>query len=236
MLGKASALIPEEQIATSYFNAGLAAYQGNAVEESANAFKKARQAGYDKDEAYIYEIACWQNLAQKDEARAAESQQKIMEVAQAGYDKFGMEQPIFFNNIVNSLVLDGKTQEALSKLDAAISANPDNAGLYGLRGYVYDRAEDDEKSEADYRKAASIPNVDFETLKNASKKIFRIGTTKWDKIEGNSDEAKAARQNVKANYFDVSKKIADQAKGMNPTDGDLQSLMESIDYVLTTYF
>ncbi len=236
MLGKAAALIPEEQIATSYFNAGLAAYQGNAVEESANAFKKARQAGYDKDEAYIYEIACWQNLAQKDEARAAESQQKIMEVAQAGYDKFGMEQPIFFNNIVNSLVLDGKTQEALSKLDAAISANPDNAGLYGLRGYVYDRAEDDEKSEADYRKAASIPNVDFETLKNASKKIFRIGTTKWDKIEGNSDEAKAARQNVKTNYFDVSKKIADQAKGMNPTDGDLQSLMESIDYVLTTYF
>ncbi len=236
MLGKTAALIPAEQVATSYFNAALAAYQGNAVEESANAFRKAREAGYDKDEAYIYEIACWQNIAQKDEARANESQQRIMEIAQAGYDKFGMEQPIFFNNIINSLVLDGKVPEALAKLDAAISANPDNAGLYGLRGYVYDRAEDDVKSEADYRKAASLPTVDFETLKNASKKIFRIGTNKWNEIEGTSDQAKAARQNVKANYFDVSKQLAEQAKGMNATDGDLQSLMESIDYVLETYF
>ncbi|MBD5263986.1 MAG: hypothetical protein HDS48_00455 [Bacteroides sp.] len=236
ILGKAAALIPEEQIATSYFNAGLAAYQGNAVEESAKAFKKAREAGYDKDEAYIYEIACWQNLAQKDETRAAESQKKIMEVAQAGYDKFGMEQPIFFNNIINSLVLDGQIPAALAKLDAAINDNPDNAGLYGLRGYVYDRAEDDEKSEADYRKAASLPTVDFETLKNASKKIFRIGTNKWNAIEGTSDQAKAARQNVKTNYYDVSKAIAEQAKSMNASDSDLQSLMESIDYVLETYF
>ncbi len=236
MLGKMAALIPAEQIATAYFNAGLAAYQGGAVEQSANAFKKAREAGYDKDEAYIYEIACWQNLAQQDDARSAESQKRIMEVAQAGYDKFGMGQPIFFNNIINSLVVDGQIDQALAKLNDAMSQNPDNAGLYGLRGYVYDRAEKDDLSEADYRKAASLPDVDFETLKNASKKVFRIGTSKWDKIEGNSDDAKAARQNVKTNYFDAAKNIAEQAKAVNPSDGDLQTLMESIDYVLETYF
>lgn len=236
MLGKMSALIPAEQIATAFFNAGLAAYQGGAIEESANAFKKAREAGYDKDEAFIYEIACWQNLAQNDEARSAESQKRIMEVAQAGYDKFGMEQPIFFNNIINSLVVDGQIDQALAKLNDALAQNPNNAGLYGLRGYVYDRAEKDDLSEADYRKAASLPDVDFETLKNASKKIFRIGTSKWDKIEGNSTDTKAARQDVKANYFDAAKNIAEQAKAVNPSDSDLQTLMESIDYVLETYF
>ncbi|MDE6795045.1 MAG: hypothetical protein K2J63_07035 [Muribaculaceae bacterium] len=236
ILGKMASLIPAEQIATAYFNAGLAAYQGGAVEESANAFKKAREAGYDKDEAYIYEIACWQSLAQKDEARSAESQQKIMEVAQAGYDKFGMENPIFFNNIINALVMDNKIDQALSKLNEAISQTPDNPGLYGLRGFVYDRAEKDDLSEADYRKAASLPNVDFETLMNASKKIFRVGTNKWNDIEGASAEAKATRQNVKANYFDVAKNIAEQAKAMNPSSSDLQTLMESIDYVLETYF
>lgn len=236
MLGKTAALIPAEQIATAYFNAGLAAYQGNAVEESAGAFKKAREAGYDKDEAFIYEIACWQNLAQRDESRTSESQKRIMEVAQAGFEKFGMEQPIFFNNIINSLVVDGQIDQALSKLNEVIAQNPDNAALYGLRGYVYDRAEKDDLSEADYRKAAAIPEVDFETLKNASKKIFRIGTSKWNEIEGNSDEAKATRQNVKANYFDVAKQIAEQAKVMNAADSDLQTLMESIDYVLETYF
>lgn len=236
MLGKAAALVPAEQIATAFFNAGLAAYQGNAVDESAIAFKKAREAGYDKDEAYIYEIACWQNIAQNNEARSAEAQQKIMEVAQAGFDKFGMEKPIFFNNIINSLVLDGKIDQALSQLDNVIAQTPDNAALYGLRGYVYDRAEKDDLSEADYRKAASLPGVDFETLLNASKKIFRIGTSKWDKIEGASAEAKATRQNVKANYFDVAKQFAEQAQAMNSTSSDLQSLMESIDYVLETYF
>lgn len=235
IMGKAAALIPAEQVATAYFNAGLAAYQGNAVEESAKAFKKAREAGYEKD-AYIYEIACWQNIAQKDESRMSESQSKIMDVAQAGYDKFGMEEPIFFNNIINSLVVDGKVDQALSKLDDVISQNPNNAALYGLRGYVYDRADKDDMSEADYRKAASMPNVDFETLKNASKKIFRIGTSKWNELEGTSAEAKAARQNVKANYFDVAKQIAEQAKAINAEDSDLQTLMESIDYALETFF
>ncbi len=236
MLGKAAALVPADQIATAYFNAGLAAYQGNAVEESATAFKKAREAGYDKDEAYIYEIACWQNLAQKDDSRSAEAQQKIMEVAQAGFEKFGMEQPLFFNNIINSLVVDGQIDQALAKLDGVIAQNQDNPSLYGLRGYVYDRAEKDDLSEADYRKAASMPGVDIETLKNASKKIFRIGTNKWNTIEGNSDEAKASRQNVKTNYFDVAKQIAEQAKAINADDSDLQSLMESIDYMLETFF
>lgn len=235
LLGKSAALIPAEQIATAYFNAGLAAYQGNAVEESANAFKKAREAGYEKD-AYIYEIACWQNIAQKDDARMAESQKKIMDVAEAGFEKFGMDEPIFFNNIINSLVLDGQIDQAISKLDNAISQNPDNAALYGLRGYVYDRADKDDLSEADYRKAASMPSIDFETLKNASKKIFRIGTNMWNEIEGTSPEAKAARQNVKTNYFDVAKQYAEQAKAMNADDSDMQTLMESIDYVLETYF
>lgn len=236
MMGKAAGLIPAEQIATAYFNAGLSAYSGNNVEKSAEAFKKARQSGYEQPESYIYEIACWQTVAQNDESRSKEAQDHIMEVAKAGNEKFGLEQPIFINNMINSLVIDGQIDEALSQLNAVISANPDNAGLLGLRGYVYDRAENDDASEADYRKAASMPDVDFETLKNASKKIFRIGTKKWDGIEGASAEAAQARKDVKSNYFDVAKQIADKAGTMKADDSDLQNLLDSINYVLETYF
>ena len=236
MLGKLAAMIPAEQIATAYFNAGLAGYSGDNVEKAAAAFKKAREAGYAEKEAYIYEIACWQTLAQRDEARAAEAQAKIMDVAKAGNEKFGLAEPIFINNMINSLVVDNKIDEALNELNTIIAANPDNAGLLGLRGYVYDRADNDAASEADYRKAAEMPNVDFETLKNASKKIFRIGTKKWDAIEGTSAEAAQARKDVKANYFDAAKGIAERAQAMQPDDSDLQSLMESINYVLETYF
>ncbi len=236
LMGKSASLIPAEQIATAYFNAGLSAYSGDAVEQSAEAFKNARLNGYDQPEAYIYEIACWQTIAQRDESRNQEAQDNIMAVAKAGYDKFGIEQPVFINNLINSLVVDNKIDEALSQLNEAIAANPDNAALYGLRGFVYDRAENEDASEADYRKAAEMANVDFDTLLNASKKIFRIGTNKWNEIEGASAEAATARQNVKTNYFDVAKSYAEKAGSMNPNDPGLEALMESIDYVLETYF
>lgn len=236
LMGKAAELVDPAQIATAYFNAGLSAYSGNAVDESAEAFRKARLAGYDQKESYIYEIACWQTIAQRDESRTGEAQANIMEVAKAGNEKFGLEEPLFINNLINSMVTNGQIEQALAELNSIISANPDNAGLYGLRGYVYDRAEKDEESEADYRKAASLPTVDFETLKNACKKIFRLGTQKWNEIEGASAEATAARQHIKANYFEASKQIAEKAGSMNPNDPDLQNVMESIDYALETYF
>ncbi len=236
MLGKMAELIDPSQIATSYFNAGLSAYSGNAVDESAKAFRKARLAGYDDPNCYIYEIACWQSIAQKDESRMKEAQSKILDVAKAGNEKYGLAQPIFINNMINSIVTDGKIDEALAELNKIIEANPDNANLYGLRGYVYDRAEKDTESEADYRKAASLPDVDFETLKNASKKIFRVGTSKWNNLEGVSPETTAARQDIKTNYFETAKQIAEKAQAMQPDDSDIQNVLESINYALETYF
>ncbi|MCH5236336.1 MAG: hypothetical protein J1E95_00870 [Muribaculaceae bacterium] len=228
--------IDPSQIATAFFNAGLAAYSGDAVEESAAAFKKARLAGYDQPEAYIYEIACWQTIAQRDENRSKEAQDKIMDVAKDGNEKFGLEQPIFINNMINSMVSDGDIDGAIAELNEVIAANPDNANLYGLRGYVYDRADNNDMSEADYRKAASLPDVDFETLKNASKKLFRIGTQKLNDLEGNSPETAAARQDIKNNYFLEAQKIAEQAGTMNPNDSDLLNVLDSLEYAITTYF
>lgn len=224
------------QMATAFFNAGLSAYSGNEVEASAEAFKKARLAGYDQPEACIYEIACWQNIAQKDESRSAEAQEKIMDAAKAGHEKFGLEKPIFINNMINSLVSDGNVDEAISELNVLVEANPENSNLYGLRGFVYDRAEKDDLSEADYRKAASLPDVDFETLKNASKKLYRIGTQKLNEVEGNSPEANAARQSIKENYFIAAQQIAEKADSMSPGDSDLQNVLDSIEYSITTYF
>ena len=231
-----SVIVDPAQVSTAYFNAGLSAYSGNLVDESAEAFRKARLAGYEQPECYIYEIACWQNIAQTDEARQAESQQHIMEVAKAGYEKFGVEQPVFVNNLINNYVIEGNFDGALAELDPIIAANPENPGLYGLRGFVYDRKGDDAASEADYRKAASLPDVDFETLKNVSKKLFRVGTTKLNEVEGSSPEANAARQEIKTNYFDAARQYAEQAGTMNPNDDDLLNIIESLDYAITTYF
>ncbi|MCM1490775.1 MAG: hypothetical protein NC095_08115 [Muribaculum sp.] len=220
----------------AYFNAGLAAFTGNELYKSADAFRKSRAVGYDTvPSSFIYEIACWQNIAQKDTTMVEKAMEKIVEVAEAGYAKYGIEQPIFINNIVNSLVTYNKFDEALSKVSDLLQSHPDNAGLYGLRGFIYDRQGNDDASVEDYRKSVSLPNVDYETLKNAGKKIYKVGADKWNSIEGNSEEARAARMDVKTNYFEAAKAIADKAKTMN-SDSDLDYLIENIDYALTTFF
>lgn len=228
--------LPDADRGTAYFNAGLAAYSGNEVYKSADAFRKARAVGYDDKQAYIYEIACWQAAAQRDSTMEQTAKEKIMQVAEEGDAKYGVSEPIFVNNIVNFLVTDGKYDQAIEKVSSLISANPDNAGLYGLRGFVYDRMNKDEESVADYKKSVSLDGVDFETLKNAGKKIYRVGADKWNAIEGNSEEARAARLDVKTNYFEAAKAIAEKAKAMNAQDSEVDYLMENIDYALTTFF
>ena len=82
--------IPDTLRGTAYFNAGLAAYTGNDIYKSADAFRKARSVGYEDKQAYIYEIACWQAAAQRDSTMEQTAKEKIMEVAEAGDKKFGI--------------------------------------------------------------------------------------------------------------------------------------------------
>ncbi len=232
-LGNKAPNIDEANRAQAYFNAALAAYTGNEVLKSADAFRAARTHGFEDPNAYIYEIACWQNIMQKDSTMADTAQERIFEVANAGNEKFGMTQPIFLNNLVNTYVIDNNFDKALATVNALMEANPDNANLYGLRGFVYDRAENDEASLADYRKAASIADCDFETLKNAAKKIYRVGTEKFAAIDP-ADQA--AKMQIKQEYYDPAFEIAKRAKEMQPTDGDVQHVYDAIDYAITTYF
>lgn len=107
--------------------------------------------------------------------QARECGDESFETACAGYEKFGINPPIYIKSIVGTYTWNGDFESALEILDSAMSENPDNSILYGLRGYVYDKMRENDKSEADYRKAASLPGADYETLKNAVKKIYRIG-------------------------------------------------------------
>lgn len=230
---KEMSAIPDSVLNMAYFNAGISAYAGNNLIEAAKAFRGARLNNSENPQNFIYELACWQYIANQDSTKLDQAKKQIVEIANAGYNKFGMTQPIFLNNLINSLVMDDKNQQALQTVEAALEKNPDNATLYGLLGYVNDRLGNDDASVEAYRKAASIPTVDFETLKNACKKIFKVGTQKWNNIEG----APAAKRNeIKENYFIFAKKLTDQAKALNADDNDLNYVIENIDYALETFF
>lgn len=236
--GKAAPVLQDADRANAFFNAGISAYAGNSLVESANAFRNARKYGYEDPDAlsYTYEIACWQNIQANDSTMAETATAQIQDVARAGYEKYGVEKPLFFNNLINYMVSDGQMGQAIEMINAEIDKNPQNGAMYGLRAFVLDRKGDEDESVADYRRAAAIADTDYETLKNAAKKIFRTGTEKWNLLEGNSKEVQLARQEVKRDYFEAAKEIADRAAAMNSNDPDLDYVLENINYALETYF
>ncbi len=237
-LGNKAPKLDDQSRALAYFNAGLSAYVGNEVLAAADAFRAARQYGYTDPEtnganAYIYEIACWQNAMQRDTTLNEKAMQRIMEVAQAGNAKFGMQQTVFLNNLINAYVMSEDFDQALATVDNLLETNPDNSNLYGLRGFIYDRAGNDDASLNDYRKAASLSDCDYETLKNAAKKIYRVGAVKFGEI---APADQAAKNQIKAEYYDEAAAICQRAKSIKSDDPDLDHVIDAIDYALTTYF
>lgn len=223
--------VPDSVINTAFFNAGLSAYAGNALPEAANAFKQGRLNNSDNPQNYIYELACWQYMVNNDSTIENQAKKEIEEIALAGFKKFGTEPMIFVNNIVNSYILENRAQEALNLVEGQLKNEPENAALYGLLGYIYDRMDNDEQSIANYMKAASFANTDYETLKNAAKKLLKTGTEKL-----NATEDRVARQALKDQYFVPAKEITDRAKQIKADDSDLNYIIDNIDYAITTYF
>lgn len=231
-LGNQRPQVPDTTRAIAYFNAGISAWGADRLDDAAVAFRKARLNNYTDPQAAIYEIACWQNIEMKDSTRESEARDKIYEAAKGGYEKFGMEQPVFLNNMVNALINDGKEQEALDLINGALQTNPDNANLYGLRAFVYDRMNNHEASEADYRNAASLPDVTYDTMRLAVTKLLRTGQEKWNEIELGDPDMRAKKEAIKENYFKAAKDFAEKAKTLTDDPSDMDYLMESIDYQL----
>lgn len=233
LLQKNPPVIDPATRATSFFNAGIGAYSGNQVELAADAFRTARLNGVEQDDCYVYELACWQNIAKNDPSREKEAQDKIFEVSVAGNEKFGVAKPIFLNNLVNCLVSEDKIDDAMGLVNDQISANPEVASLYGLRGYVENRKGDTAAAEADYRTAAGIEGADVETLRNSSNYMLRRGQEIWNTIEGNTPEANAQRENVRTNYWQWALDVANKAANKNPNDADLNNIIDSLEYQLS---
>lgn len=225
--------VPDTTRALAYYYAGLAGYSSNKKQEAIKAFEKARAAGIRDVNCYVYEIASWQALVNEDPALEETSKVEIEKIARDGYNRYGISNPLFLNNLVNSLIQQQRVDDAVALIGNQISKTPNEPFLYGLRAYVYDRKGDDEASLNDYRKAVSFDNADLETLKNASKKIYTQGTVIWNGIEGKEPEK---RNDVKVNYFEQAKAIAERAQKLAPNDSSVAYILDNINYALETYF
>ncbi len=229
---KAPKSVPSQR-ANAYFNAGICAYTGSDVANAAKAFRAARLMGSEEPKVYSYEIASWEYLSQNDSTLTEQAKAAILEAATAGYEKFGISDPTFIKTIINSYVLDEDYDGALRKIDSLIAENPNNPVLIGLKAFALDRKGDDEGAVNTYKEAIVLEDCDFDTLKRAAFKILLEGSQKLDALEPSDKTGKLA---VKTGYFDVVNDICQRAKGLNPGDSGLQTIIDRVDYALTTYF
>lgn len=219
--------------ALGYHYAGISAYSANQLQNAIEAFKKARLAGITDPQNHVYEIACWQNVALRDSTMEKTAIDAIYEVALDGYQKYGMTNPLFLINVINTKIQAGNEQEAIDLINKQLAETPDNPTLYSLLGYIYDRLDKTAESVAAYRKAVSYENADIDVLKSAARKIYNTGVETWDTMETKTPEKV---QDVKVNYFEAAKAIAERAKALDPSNSDINYILDSIDYALGAYF
>lgn len=213
---KAVKATADSVVALAYHYAGIGAYSGNALDAALTAFAKAREAGIKDPQNFVYEIASWQAIAQRDSTREEEAKNAIENVARAGYEAFGIKNPLFITNLVNTLIQNKKLDEAIALVSAQIDKTPDQPMLYGLRAYVYDRNKNVDASIADYKKAASYPNADVETLVNAAKRLCQTGQIKLNELEpGNGAKKKEIREEYLVPAMQISERVLEMDEG-NP--------------------
>lgn len=233
VLGKYAPEMADTVRGQSYVNAANMAYNAGKYDEAAAAYRKTHENNYGDSKVFLYEIACWENIQKNDSTRIDEARDNIFAVSKAGYEKYGMEEPLFLNTMVSALVDENKTDDALALLNESIEKYPDHAFIYGLRGYTYDRAGNNDASEADYRKAASMDNADYETLRLASRKLLRDGQAKWNEIELGDPDIVAKKNAVRENYFMAAKEMAERARTLTDDTSQIDSVLEDIDYLMS---
>lgn len=225
-----------ENVSKAYFFGGLGAYNAGEYDKSAQAFKNARLTGFEGPDPYVNEMASWSAIVRGDESRANEARANMQDVAKAGYETFGLEQPLFINNLISAMVTDNKEAEAMSQVNGLIASNPDNSNLYGLRAYIYSVLNNDDEALADYTKAVSFENAPFEVLKNASEKFYRVGVAKFNELDFTAPDIAVAKQDVKSKYFDRARQYAQRANQVQSGDPEVANLIDSIDYIIETNY
>lgn len=225
---KKGSQLPDSVKTKIYFTAGRAAWNDGDYEKSALAFGKARHMEMDDPMACIYEIASWLQVQQKDPSSEKRAKQAILEAAADGYAKFGLSNPYIIHNLINTMIHDGQSPQAIEFLSKAIAENPDQAELYGLRAFVYDYLKDDDNAEKDYRQYASMQNVNYDTMRDAINKIVSIGSRKWNDLELKDPQLSAKKNELKTNYFLEAKKWIERMKGQSNHPGDFNEVLEII--------
>ena len=232
MADKTIAAQPDSVLGQAFFWAGASASYANNHKDAAAAFKKARLSGNATSDVFHNEISSLTAAMQQDSTFIEEGKKEILELSHAGLEKFGISDPLFVINIVNTLMDDNKADEAINLVNGLESKYGNTAMLLSLKGFVFDRMGKDDESVAAYKDAVAREDADFDVLKRAALKLLTVGSEKFDALQVGDKEG---RLKITNEYFIPAKEAAAKAKSLNPTDNVNNTIVDRIDYLFEQY-
>lgn len=163
---------PDSVTSELYYNQALAAWQAEHFDKALASFDKARSLGYDKKQLYDYAIGV---------AYQAGDHDKMAYYAELAYPKYGNDDSRYIGYIINAKIKKGETEQAKSLLEEYIAADPQNARLYYVLGYLYDTQNDTQKALDNYRKSVELDPEDADANFQLGRTISNIAYETDDK-------------------------------------------------------
>lgn len=208
--------------AVDFYNAGNSAF-GTDFKAAVEAYTQARKAHINEPQAYVYNIASLQQLAQNDSTYAAQ----IYDVAAEGVDRFGASNDYIFGNYLQYYLDNKKYDEAIAKLNGILAKDASNANVYRLRAIVNNAQHKYVDAIPDFVKVAELSD-NFGYVRDAANNINNIAKFMLGQINNATPEQKAEI----IEYFNDALKIAQKAQTLDDADGSVNGIIEDIQYNL----
>jgi len=261
-----------DNIGIYYDNTGRANFNGKKYPEALAAFERAYEIGGKSDTTLLYFCATSAEMA-NEYGKAKDYYQKMIDTKQGKGSTYsslvnlylmmkdttgGMEvlkkgraaYPNDINLVIsetNYFLKTNKSQEAISNLNIAIKAKPEDFNLYLVRGNIYDNlanpkdaagkdlekpADYDENikmAEADYKKAIELKPDYFDALYNLGVLYNNVGVVLNKAADKITDNAKYKVANDKATeQFSAAMPILEKALEVNPKDRNTMIALKQI--------
>jgi len=227
VLGKrAPKALPDSTIGDIYFNQALAAWQMDSLELSLAAFEKAISIGYDKQQAYDYAI---------NHAARLGKNEKVYELADKAYAKFGNANPLYLQLKINGLIDNKKYDEAATFLTNAIAANPDDSQLYNIQGILYETLKDTAKAKESYYTATQKDEKNANALYNYARILCNEAYALNDEAQA-KNMTNADYQNLRLTQIDPlfrkASEYLEKALKIDTENRDIRTYLRNVYYNL----
>ena len=218
--------------ASSWFYAGVMAYNAEQYSIAAQSFARAHKLGYPKKEVLLNEMTCLSRIASTDAHLTDSLTHRITALAAEGHRRFGLSTPVFIKKYVAGLLLEERNDSAMSVVENALRTDSVSPLLHSMRAALLRDAGKLHEAADAYLIAASLEGADPLTQRDAAKTIARYGIEIISEIKGTGKSARESRKNIRTKYLQPALHYAEKAKESFPNDPDIENTINTIQYYL----